>query len=608
MIRLQRHLTGLRQRSHHYTWLRLVLFGGGLLGSGLLFYFFGGWLFGLGTIITLLPFGIAVYYHRQLDRSIARHEGWRQLKSSQIARMQLDWERLPLETWRRPNYEHPFEADLDLVGEESLHRLLDTAVSAQGGQLLWEWLTAPIPDFEQIRERQQRVQELIPLSLFRGKLILNGTLAAGSRKMWNTERLLAWLEEPAPISWLRTGVLLSSFFIGFNLLLLFLNSQGYLPAHWPITSFALYFFLLWSVSGRLQAIFGEAMMLQEALQQLTAIFRQLETFSYRHTPNLKRLCAPFLVRTQRPSTHLAYLNRAILAVGLRGNPIVWLLLNAVFPWDFYFALRLSRYKQHMATHAPAWLECWFELEALSSLANLAYLNPDYTLPHLEDPPPSPLGGGRTAAQPVFQAQAIGHPLIPDAEKVCNDFTLTNLGEVMIITGSNMAGKSTFLRTIGVNLALAYAGGPVNAHHLHTRLFRLFTCIKVSDSVTHGISYFYAEVKRLKALLLALEADHPLPLFFFVDEIFRGTNNRERFIGSRAYLQRLVGQRGVGLVSTHDLELARLADQNPQLKNYHFRDEVAGDRMIFSYTLHPGPCPTTNALKIMELEGLPVESS
>src|SRR5688572_22662706 len=202
MIRLQRRLTGLRQRSHRYAWLRLALFGGGLLGSGLLFYFFGGLLFGLGLIITLLLFGIAVYYHRQIDRSIARHEGWLHLKSSQVARMQLDWERLPLESWRRPNYEHPFEADLDLVGEESLHRLLDTAVSAQGGQLLWAWLTAPVPNFEQIRERQQRVRELSPLSLFRGKLILNGTLAAGSRKMWNTERLLAWLEEPAPISWL----------------------------------------------------------------------------------------------------------------------------------------------------------------------------------------------------------------------------------------------------------------------------------------------------------------------------------------------------------------------------------------------------------------------
>jgi hypothetical protein len=218
MARLERRLAGLRQRSHRYAWLRLALFGGGLLGSGLLFHFFGGWLFGLGLLLTLLLFGIAVYHHRQIDESIARHEGWLRLKATQVARMQLDWERLPLESWRRPNYEHPFEADLDLVGEEALLRLLDTAVSAQGGQLLWEWLTTPVPDFEQIQQRQERVRELIPLSLFRGKLILNGTLAAGSRKMWDSERLLAWLAEPAPISWLRAGLLFSSFFVGLNLL------------------------------------------------------------------------------------------------------------------------------------------------------------------------------------------------------------------------------------------------------------------------------------------------------------------------------------------------------------------------------------------------------
>lgn len=597
IVRLQSRLSLLRQRSHRYAWLRLGLFGGGLLASGLLFYFLGGWFFGLGLLVTLLCFGLAVYYHRQIDWSIARHEGWLSLKATQIARMQLDWERLPLESWRRPRYDHPFEADLDLIGEESLHRLLDTAVSAQGGQLLREWLTTPVPDFEQIARRQRLVRELIPLSLWRGKLVLNGTLAAGSRKMWDTQRLLAWLEHPGPVSWLRAGLLLSSFLIGLNLLLFFLNRLGYIPAFWQFTG-VLYFAFLWLFSGRLQPLFAEAIALQEALQQLLAIFRQLEGSTYRQTPHLKALCAPFLAQAQRPSTHLTYLNRAVLAAGLRGNPIVWLLLNAVFPWDFYFACRINRYKEAMAVHTPAWLACWFELEALSSLANLAYLNPDYTIPHLVETP--------SPAQPVFQTQGIGHPLLPDSERVCNDFTITGLGEMILITGSNMAGKSTFLRTVGLNLALAYAGGPVNARYLHTHLFRLFTCIKVSDSVTNGISYFYAEVKRLKALLVALEADHPLPLFFFVDEIFRGTNNRERFLGSRAYLHHLVGQHGVGLISTHDLELARLAEQNPQLKNYHFRDEVQGDQMIFSYTLHSGPCPTTNALKIMQLEGLPVD--
>jgi DNA mismatch repair ATPase MutS len=206
---------------------------------------------------------------------------------------------------------------------------------------------------------------------------------------------------------------------------------------------------------------------------------------------------------------------------------------------------------------------------------------------------------------VFQARGLGHPLIPDEQKVCNDFTIRGLGEITIITGSNMAGKSTFLRTLGVNLALAFAGGPANAQELQTVLFRLFTCIKVSDSVTDGTSYFYAEVKRLKRLLIALEENHPIPLFFFIDEIFRGTNNRERMLGSQAYTHTLIEKNGVGLISTHDLELAKLADQTSKIKNYHFRDDIRNGQMVFDYSLHPGPCPTTNALKIMQQAGLPV---
>jgi DNA mismatch repair ATPase MutS len=213
--------------------------------------------------------------------------------------------------------------------------------------------------------------------------------------------------------------------------------------------------------------------------------------------------------------------------------------------------------------------------------------------------------GRQEQQVVFRATALGHPLLPDLQKICNDFTLTELGEIALITGSNMAGKSTFLRTVGVNLALAYAGGPVDAGSLQTGLFRLFSCIKVSDSVTEGTSYFYAEVKRLKALLLALEEARALPLFFLIDEIFRGTNNRERMIGSQAYVHALVEKNGVGLISTHDLELTKLADQAARIKNYHFRDDIRNGEMVFDYILHPGPCPTTNALKIMQQAGLPV---
>ena len=170
----------------------------------------------------------------------------------------------------------------------------------------------------------------------------------------------------------------------------------------------------------------------------------------------------------------------------------------------------------------------------------------------------------------------------------------------------MSGKSTFLRTLGVNLRLAYVGGPVDATALNMIPLRLFTCIQISDSLSNGISYFYAEVQRLKKLLEALEKEDTYPLFFLIDEIFRGTNNRERRIGSRAYVQSLIQGRGVGVISTHDLELVKLADEVPGIRNFHFREDVQAERMVFDYHLRPGPCPTTNALKIMQLEGLPVD--
>jgi DNA mismatch repair ATPase MutS len=206
---------------------------------------------------------------------------------------------------------------------------------------------------------------------------------------------------------------------------------------------------------------------------------------------------------------------------------------------------------------------------------------------------------------LLHGRALGHPLIRPEIKICNDFELGEHHKIVVLTGSNMAGKSTFVRTVGINLCLGYAGAPVNADYLRVSLFRVFTCIQVNDSVQDGLSYFYAEVKRLKALLSATEKDD-LPVLFLIDEIYRGTNNRERHIGSRAFIQALSNSKtAVGIVATHDLELATLTDETPGIVNFHFREEVYDGRMVFDYVLRPGPCPTTNALTIMQIEGLPV---
>jgi DNA mismatch repair ATPase MutS len=291
---------------------------------------------------------------------------------------------------------------------------------------------------------------------------------------------------------------------------------------------------------------------------------------------------------------LKRLERLAAALGLRTNALLWFVVNALVPWDFYFTHRLNLLKVELAELLPKWLDAWYELEALNSLANFAYLNPAYVFPQVSD------------GSAILAARALGHPLLKPESRVCNDFRLDDQTEIAILTGSNMAGKSTFLRTVGVNLCLAYAGAPVNAERLQVSLFRVFTCIKVSDSVQDGLSYFYAEVKRLKALLSAAEQKDAPPLMFLIDEIFRGTNSRERLIGARAFIRALSQLPAVGLIATHDLELVKLPDEIAGVTNFHFREEVRDGKMVFDYQLRPGPCPTTNALHIMRLEGLPVD--
>jgi DNA mismatch repair ATPase MutS len=341
-------------------------------------------------------------------------------------------------------------------------------------------------------------------------------------------------------------------------------------------------------------MFEEALRLSTLLHRAEGVFRLLETWRYKPGSALEAHCRVFWHADLKPSRELKRLNRVLGAAGLQKNPIAWLLVNAVLPWDMVTAWQLNLCKVQLAEHLPHWLSTWAELEALSALANFADSHNGLSWPEL-----------LSTDVPLLTARGLGHPLLADTTRVVNDFSLNQVGDVALLTGSNMAGKSTFLRAIGLNIALAYAGGPVVAGEFHMSPVRLFACIRVTDSVTDGISYFYAEVKRLKALLVNLADPHPYPLLYLIDEIFRGTNNRERLLGSRAYIEALLNQAGVGLIATHDLELVQLADQFPHIKNYHFRDAVADGQMYFDYRLRPGPCPTTNALKIMALEGLPV---
>jgi hypothetical protein len=384
--------------------------------------------------------------------------------------------------------------------------------------------------------------------------------------------------------------------IALNWILVALDFWGGWSAYWTI-SLALYAAFYFLNLSWLTAVLGALLRMESELDHVSAILNYLEQVPLGSRAHLARLCAPLRDAAHPPSAYLRRIKLTAIGVGLRSNLVLGLVLNLIAPWDFLFAFLTDRCRAQVIERLPVWLQVCYKLDASIALANFAYVNPECVFPDITP-----------NAQPLLTVKELGHPLIPSAQSVRNDFEFNALGELAIITGSNMAGKSTFLKAIGINLCLAYAGAPVVAAQFRAHPFRLHTCIRIADSVTDGFSYFYAEVKCLKRLLEELKAENALPLLYLIDEIFRGTNNRERLLGSRAYIQVLLSERGIGLVATHDLELAALAEKRPQVQNYHFRDDVAAGKLVFDYKIRPGACSTTNALKIMEMEGLPIPSN
>src|SRR5689334_2619705 len=603
IARLRRRGEFLNAISRKYWTARRIIFVAGALLALAFCNFAGSTLAWLVAALLAILFSVVTIFHTRVRDSITRNSLLIEIKQVQIARINLDWDRVPLADPSLPVVGHPFESDLDITGERSLHRLIDCAVTKEGSERLKSWLLNPRPDIRLMQHRQRLVRELKDHSVFRDKLQLLSAFArlstaAPTRSQrgsshWNSKILVDWLEQSGPKKSLLPTLILLTILAVLNLICVWLWLEELIPRIWPLV-FLIYVAASLLNQSKIASVWGELQDLEKALTHFKAVFRYLESRCYHNTPGLAEICSPFGEEGKQPSVEIRKLGRLAAALGVRTNPLLALLFNVLVPWDFYFSYRLELVKKEIAHLLPRWLDAWHELESLNSLANFAYLNPGYVFPE------------RRAGVDRFAARDLGHPLLKPESKICNDFELNEEQRIVILTGSNMAGKSTFLRTVGVNLALAYAGAPVNAASMQTSLFRLFTCIKVSDSVQDGLSYFYAEVKRLQALLAATEAGDELPVLFLIDEIFRGTNSRERLIGSRSYIRTLSQRHAKGLLATHDLELIKLADEIQGVTNYHFREDVFDGRMVFDYRLRPGPCPTTNALKIMRLEGLPVE--
>ena len=587
---LNRRIDLLSRNSDKFSTVRLLVFAIGLIVSisGYFISNIAGWIM---TLISLAAFSLVVHFHNRLLEGMRKCHAYMKIKEENLARMKVDWENIPDPVINTPPQEMTTEKDLDLFGKNSLHNLIDTAISFEGSMLLRKWISNYIPDESEIRKRQNIIREMSGLEKFRDRFILKSRLI--SKKHLDCNRILLWIKNSGNIE-LPVWLLPAASVLIFTYISLFiLSAIEILPSYW-ILVFAFYFLIYSANQKKIGKIIEESAELENQLKKLTSLIVYVEKYSFSRYKNLEEFLNIFSDKKDSAAEKLKELQRIISALLIRENPIIRIIVNIVFPFDIFFSLKLVRVKSDIRNNIGEWTEKLNELECYISLSNFSHLNPDYSFPEI-------LQGKEN----YLEAVSLGHPLIKREVKVCNDFSFEKKNEIVIITGSNMSGKSTFLRAAGINLCLAYAGAPVNAVSLKTSLYELFTCIKVSDSVIDGISYFYAEVSRLKQLLDEFNNNNKLQKFFLIDEIFKGTNNKERLIGSRAFIKKLSELKGTGFISTHDLELVNLADEISSIVNYHFREEIVGNKMEFDYKIHQGPCPTTNALKIMELSGLPV---
>jgi len=587
---LKDRIDHLGRKSDKFSTVRLVVFTIGLILSisGYFISNITGWII---TFISLAAFSLVVHFHNRLLEGMRKCHAYMKIKEENLARMKVDWENIPDPVINIPPQEMTTEKDLDLFGKNSLHNLIDTAISFEGSMLLRKWISNYIPDESEIRIRQNIVKELSGLEKFRDRFILKARLI--SKKHLDCNRILQWIKNSENIELPKWLLPAASVLIFTYISLFILSAFEILPSYW-ILVFAFYFLIYSANQKKIGKIIEESSELENQLKKLTSLIVYVENYSFKRYKYLENFLGIFSDKKDSAAEKLKALQKIISALLIRENPIIRIIVNIVFPFDIFYSLKLIKIKSDISSNIADWIVKLNELECYISLSNFSHLNPDYSFPEI-------LPGKENC----LEAEFMGHPLIKREVKVSNDFSFEKKNEIVIITGSNMSGKSTFLRSAGINLCLAYAGAPVNAVSFRTSLYELFTCIKVSDSVIDGISYFYAEVTRLKQLLDEFRNENQMQKFFLIDEIFKGTNNKERLIGSRAFIKKLSELKGTGFISTHDLELVNLSNEISSIVNYHFREEIVKGKMEFDYKIHPGPCPTTNALKIMELSGLPV---
>ncbi len=535
-----------------------------------------------------------------LEHRRERYNALWQINDEGLKRLRRDWAGLPLPPASDDTPGAPFAADLDLEGRASLLQLLGTARTPGGRATLRGWLLHPAPPAV-ARQRQAAVAELAPEVEYRDELQAHG-LALSATTQRGYETFLRWAEAPAWLTSHQVLIWASRVLPLLTLVLLVAQLAGAVAFPFWLITVALTVYLGETLGGRAKEIVEEVSEQESAFAEYAGLFGVLTSREFT-APALQGLQRRLTAGTVRADEQMRRLSRILALARLRKSiylvPLQWATM-----FNVHVVWLLERWKREAGPSTRDWLTALGEIEALAALATLAYDNPTWTFPEL-------LEHGEDGPARLV-ARDLGHPLLPPETCVGNDVTIGPPGTLLLVTGSNMSGKSTLLRAIGVNVVLAQAGGPVCAAELRLPPFALATSMRIADSLEYGVSYFLAELQRLKSVVdeaRDVHAEGERTLLFLLDEILHGTNTGERQIAARQILRMLLALGATGAVSTHDLALADAVELASSSTLVHFTERFVrgpdGPSMTFDYRLRPGLATSTNALKLMEIVGLPI---
>ena len=568
--------------------LRLLLVVGGI---GVAVWFRGcGWGTVLGIVAaTLAAFMVLVWFHNQLYGRKAWLEQVVEVNRQEQAALAYDSSAFD-DGAEYTDPAHLYALDLDVYGPRSLFQYLNRTCTASGRRTLAAWLGRHLEEAEAIKARQAAVRELAEAIDFRQDFRVRGRVTPGAND--DEARLQAWVESPSLFVGHRKYRCLPPLVTGANLVCLLLTALGLLPGTLWASLLALVVIGSYTFSrkiSKLQEFYERRLHILGTYADQLRYIGELPV----EAPLLKALKERAGGGKHQAAKSIAELRRLMHALDQRNNIFMYALLNGCFFWELHQIMRIEAWKEKHGSELLQWLEALGEVDALCSLGAFAYNHPGYVYPTLV------AGTGF-----CYRAKELGHPLMHRDRCVRNDLDMSRRPAFIIVTGANMAGKSTYLRTVGINFLLACIGAPVCAREMELTPVRLVTSLRTTDSLCDNESYFFAELKRLKVIIDRLQAGERL--FIILDEILKGTNSVDKQAGSMALVRQLLTLQSNGVIATHDLQLGSLADTfSEDVRNFCFEADIRGDELTFSYRMRPGVARNMNACFLMQKMGIAV---